>query len=90
MKIALAIALCCSTLAIADETVRGHIRKDGTYVAPHMRSSPNSTRIDNYGSQGNTNPYTGREGRIDPYTPPQPRTTQPTYNPQPRNPYGTR
>lgn len=98
MKIALAVALCFSSLAYADESVRGYIRKDGTYVAPHMRSSPNSTRIDNYGSQGNFNPYTGERGTINPYTPPQPTYSPPvniyqppTYNPQPyRNPYGTR
>jgi hypothetical protein len=30
--------------------VRGHYRKDGTYVQPHIRSAPNSTRSDNYGS----------------------------------------
>lgn len=32
-----------------DVTVRGYYRKDGTYVRPHVRSSPNSYRSDNYG-----------------------------------------
>jgi PBCV-specific basic adaptor domain len=46
----------------ADEFVHGYIRKDGTYVAPYMRSSPNQTNTDNYSTQGNVNPYTGSEG----------------------------
>lgn len=29
-------------------SVRGYFRKDGTYVSPHVRSSPNSTTLDNY------------------------------------------
>lgn len=32
-----------------DVRVRGYYRKDGTYVAPHIRSSPNNTTLDNYG-----------------------------------------
>jgi len=40
--------------------VRGYTRSNGTYVAPHMRSSPNSTPTDNYSYPGNTNPYTGK------------------------------
>lgn len=29
--------------ALADQYVRGHTRRDGTYVAPHWRSSPNDS-----------------------------------------------
>jgi hypothetical protein len=42
--------------------VRGYIKKDGTYVAPHHRSSPNSTKFDNYQTEGNYNPNTGKLG----------------------------
>lgn len=49
--------------------VRGYYRKDGTYVAPHHRSAPNSTKLDNYETQGNYNPYTLEEGTRSPYTP---------------------
>lgn len=42
--------------------VNGYTRKDGTYVAPHMRSSPNGTTADNYSTKGNVNPYTGEPG----------------------------
>lgn len=40
--------------------VSGYFRKNGTYVQPHMRSSPNSSPYDNYSFPGNTNPYTGK------------------------------
>jgi hypothetical protein len=46
----------------AAEAVRGYTRKDGTYVAPHYRSAPNSTTSDNYSTRGNYNPYTGEAG----------------------------
>lgn len=42
--------------------VKGYTKKDGTYVAPHTRSSPNSTQRDNYGTKGNYNPSTGKSG----------------------------
>lgn len=33
----------------SDVYVRGYYRKDGTYVRPHYRSSPNKYKWDNYG-----------------------------------------
>lgn len=55
------------TIAIADTYVRGYTRRDGTYVNGYYRSSPNHTRLDNYSTRGNYNPYTGRPGTINPY-----------------------
>lgn len=49
---------------------RGYMRKNGTYVAPSYRSSPNKVKFDNYSSKGNVNPYSGRKGRINPYKAP--------------------
>ena len=43
--------------------VRAHERKDGTYVPPHHQTNPNKTERDNYGTQGNINPWTGEEGK---------------------------
>jgi hypothetical protein len=65
MKLLIAVLAVISLNALADQSVRGYTRSDGTYVQPHYRSSPNSYKFDNYGSQGNTNPYTGQRG----YTP---------------------
>lgn len=42
--------------------VRGYYRKDGTYVQPHYRSAPNHTKLDNWSTKGNVNPYTGKLG----------------------------
>lgn len=50
--------------------VDGYIRKDGTYVPSSVRTAPNNRRFDNYSAQGNVNPYTGKSGTVDPYSPP--------------------
>jgi hypothetical protein len=57
--------------AVAAQTyVKPSIRKNGTYVEGHYRSSPNNTKADNYSSSGNVNPYTGNSGTQDPYQQP--------------------
>jgi hypothetical protein len=60
VAIGIAVALMAST-AVAGK-VRGYVKKDGTYVAPHVRTNPNSTKTDNYSTKGNYNPYTGKQG----------------------------
>jgi hypothetical protein len=47
-------------------SVRGHYRKNGTYVAPHYRSAPNKSKLDNWSTKGNVNPYTGKVGTKNP------------------------
>lgn len=49
-----------------DSQVNGYTKRDGTYVEPHHRSTQNNTQYDNYGSKGNTNPYTGQQGTRNP------------------------
>ncbi|MGE0268601.1 MAG: hypothetical protein AB7S78_09135 [Candidatus Omnitrophota bacterium] len=51
-----------TSAAYAQVKVKGYYRKDGTYVQPHYRSSPNKTVRDNYSYKGNINPYTGKVG----------------------------
>lgn len=51
-----------SVLAEARVSVRGYFRKNGTYVAPHYRSSPDGNFYNNWSTKGNINPYTGQEG----------------------------
>ena len=47
--------------------VRPYLRRDGGYVAPHRRSNPNREWRDNWSTNPNVNPYTGRPGsRISP------------------------
>jgi hypothetical protein len=43
-------------------SVGGYTTKRGTYVAPHMQTNPNGTKLDNWSTKGNVNPYTGRPG----------------------------
>ncbi len=47
-------------------SVRGHVRKDGTYVQPHHATNQNSTQRDNWSSKPNVNPYTGKLGEKEP------------------------
>jgi len=47
--------------------VRGYTKKNGTYVQPHYRSRPDGNVFNNWSTQGNTNPYTGKRGTVNPY-----------------------
>jgi hypothetical protein len=49
----------------ADQYVQGYMKRDGTYVAPHHRTAPDHNPYNNYSTQGNANPYTGKSGSRD-------------------------
>lgn len=75
---------CLATVATAQVHVKGYVRKDGTYVAPHVRSAPNTSTLDNYTTKPNYNPYNGKTGTVDPYATPTFRTpsySAPVYRP---------
>jgi len=74
-KFASLALIVLSTSAVAQTYVAPYVKQDGTYVEGHYKSQPNNTKTDNYSSQGNTNPYTGKEGTVDPYKP----QTAPSY-----------
>jgi hypothetical protein len=42
--------------------VRGYFRKNGTYVAGHRRTAPDGNFNNNWSTQGNVNPFTGKVG----------------------------
>lgn len=63
--LAAALVVLSPTLS-AQVRVNGYWKKNGTYVAPHYRSSPNSNPYDNYSTRGNFNPYTGQRGTVSP------------------------
>lgn len=42
--------------------VKGYTTNNGTYVAPHYRTTPDNTQMNNWSSKPNVNPYTGQEG----------------------------
>jgi len=47
--------------------VKGYYRKNGTYVAPHYQTNPNGTKLDNWSTKGNVNPFTGKPGTKEPW-----------------------
>ena len=53
--------------AEASTRVSDYTTKRGTYVQPYYKSTPNHTKIDNYSTKGNYNPYTGKKGYVNPY-----------------------
>lgn len=87
--VGMVVAITASAVSAQGTTsVRGYIKKDGTYVAPHVRTNPNNTRLDNYSTAPNYNPYTGKQGTeqpfptptyqpYKPYTPPKPKKCAP-------------
>ena len=64
--VALLVAMATADIAWAQQQVDGYFRKDGTYVQPYTRSTPNKSYNDNYSVRGNTNPYTGERGTKSP------------------------
>jgi hypothetical protein len=73
MKNTIAILLACSSTAALAQSVHtrdGYVRKDGTYVAASVATMPNNTKLDNFSTKGNVNPYTGKEGTKDPFAAP--------------------
>ena len=59
--------------------VNGYTRSNGTYVQPYHRSSPDSTKLNNFSTQGNTNPYTNQPGTVNPYAVPEQYPARRTY-----------
>lgn len=74
MKRAILFIAACALLstAAAQNYVKPHVRKDGTYVEGHVRSAPDNSQYNNYGSKGNVNPYNGQIGTVEPVYKPQP------------------
>jgi len=69
--IALLLIFSFTTLNVesvhAASKVEGYTKKNGTYVAPHYKSTPNKSKFDNYNTKGNINPYTGKKGTVNPF-----------------------
>ncbi len=54
--------LVTQSAGFAYTRVSGYTRKNGTYVAPYYRSDSDGYKANNWSSQGNTNPFTGKRG----------------------------
>jgi hypothetical protein len=53
--------------AKSSHRVKGYTKKNGTYIAPHRKTNPDKSKMNNYDAKGNYNPYTGKEGTKDPF-----------------------
>jgi hypothetical protein len=60
------VVLASSAFAQRTVHVKGSTRKNGTYVAPHERTAPNKTKLDNWSTKPNVNPRTGKAGTKNP------------------------
>lgn len=79
----LLLLLMFSTSCYAAQYVNGYMKSNGTYVQGHYRSNSDFTRLNNYSTKGNMNPYTGQMGTSNPS--PYVRTN--TYRPYKSNVY---
>ena len=70
LLVAAVVAGALATPALAyDVYHRGYVTRNGIYVAPHIQTSPDRNIWNNYSTRPNINPYTGRQGTVDPYRP---------------------
>jgi len=56
-----------TTCRVHRVTSRRYVRSNETYVAPSNATNPNNTKLDNYSTQGNVDPYNGKAGTKNPY-----------------------
>jgi len=54
--------VAATSIAQTSTYVSGYTNSNGTYVQGYYRTTPNTTRNDNYSTVGNVNPYTGTYG----------------------------
>lgn len=50
-----------------DVHVGGYFRSSGTYVESYHRTAADFTKLNNYSTRGNINPYTGKRGTRSPF-----------------------
>ena len=66
MKRILAIFLMATipsaSQAARTHSVEPHYTRSGKFVPGHMQTNPDHTKIDNWSTSGNVNPFTGRRG----------------------------
>lgn len=69
MKIVIILAMSMmSTFAQAQVQVKGYYKSNGTYVRPHIRSSPDSFKSNNYGPASSSPEYASKGGFASPET----------------------
>lgn len=66
LSVAIGIAVG-NSYAQSPTYVKGYIKKNGTYVMPYYKTTPDVSKFNNYGTKGNINPFTGKEGTVVPF-----------------------
>lgn len=61
------ILLFCNTAVARTIRVKPYSTKNGTYVQGHYKTSSDNTKLNNWSSKGNINPYTGKRGYTNPF-----------------------
>lgn len=65
ISLLLSVAMFFTAFSSFSQTyVPGKLLKNGTYREGYYKTSPNRTKNDNYSTEGNYNPYTGKEGKV--------------------------
>lgn len=67
LSLVFSFSLATASNVEALQKVKGYTTKKGTYVAPHYKQSPNKSKFDNFSTKGNINPYTGKNGTVNPF-----------------------
>ena len=63
----IAFMIFASTESFAKSSyVRGGFKPSGSYTQSHFRSAPDGSKMNNYATKGNINPYTGKLGAKNP------------------------
>jgi hypothetical protein len=62
----LVFVLAAFQAAAGSHHVRGHLTRKGSYVAAHGQTNADRSKLNNWSTKGNLNPYTGKKGAIDP------------------------
>ncbi len=60
--LAFTISTTLASPVAASTRVHGYVTKRGTYVHSYIRSDRNTSKLDNWSTKGNFNPYTGKKG----------------------------
>jgi hypothetical protein len=66
-QLTLALLLVTAPALAGPVHVRSHTTKRGNYVSSHVRTSPDPRDSTTGPPRGNTNPYTGKSGHVNPY-----------------------
>jgi len=65
LVLSLAVFMQFSLAAVDAKSVKvkGYTTKKGKIVQPYYKTAPNKTKLDNYSTKGNVNPYSGKVGK---------------------------